>query len=339
MEIADRYHSLNATVYPWFIPQWERVLKLYRTQRLPHALLINGMPGIGKARLAEAIAGYVMCHKPNDNAPCGHCKSCVLLNSSGHPDLYFLQPEEEGKAIKVDQVRQLTEFMHNTAQQGGYRVVILDPAESMNTSSANALLKTLEEPGKDTLLILVTHQLGQVMPTIRSRCQRLDCFPPDQQVAVEWLSAELNLEKAEATQLLSVVHGAPLAGLSFKQSGHQALRAEFFTALKDILRQHKSPIEAASQFTKADGVLLLSWLEGLLADVTRIQLTDDETLIRNRDMQKMVKGVAKNSTKDRIFTLVDLIREERIGLQRRLNPNKQLLLERILIDWSALVRS
>ena len=339
MEIADRYHSLNAAVYPWFLPQWERVLKLHRTQRLPHALLINGMPGIGKARFAESIAGYVMCHKPSNNAPCGQCRSCVLLNSSGHPDLYFLQPEEEGKAIKVDQVRQLTEFMHNTAQQGGYRVVILDPAESMNTSSANALLKTLEEPGKDTLLILITHQQGQVMPTIKSRCQRLDCFPPEEAVAVSWLAEQLNLEVPEATQLLKVVHGAPLTGLMFKKLGHQTLRAEFFTALKEILRQQKSPIEVANQLVKADLVLLLSWLEGLLADVLRVLLTEDDAVIRNNDMQKMIKGVAKNSTKDKIFQLVDLIRDERVGLQRRQNPNKQLLLERILIDWSALVRS
>lgn len=339
MDISDRYHSLHAEIFPWFDDQWQRVLKLHQDERLPHAILLNGMKGIGKARLAEAIAGYVMCHTPADGRPCGHCRSCELLHSSGHPDLYFLQAEDAGKAIKVDQIRQLTEFMHNTAQQGGYRVVILDPAEAMNVSSANALLKTLEEPGRDTLLILVTHQLGQVMPTIKSRCQRLDCHAPDTQTATQWLMQKLDLEEEKATQLLKVVHGAPLEGVRFKEEGHQTIRADFLTGLKEVLRQRQSPIDVAEKFAKQDLELILGWLQGLLADVARIQATGGDELIRNRDMQKMLNGVAKNSTGDKIFALADTVQEERLGIQRRQNPNKQLLLEHVLIKWSELVRS
>lgn len=339
MEISDRYHSLNAVVYPWFDGQWQRVLKLFNDQRLPHALLLNGMPGIGKVRLAEAIAGYVMCHQPLHDKACGECRSCQLLNSSGHPDLYFLQPEAPGKAIKVDQVRQLTEFMHNTSQQGGYRVVLLEPAEAMNTSAANALLKTLEEPGRDTLLILITHQLGQVMPTIKSRCQRLDCHLPDTKVASSWLAAELEIDTDAAHKLLNIVHGAPIAGLTFKQEGLQALRADFLTALRDLLRQKVTPFEVASQFSKADTELLLSWLHGLLADITRILMTQNNDMIRNVDMLKMLSGVAKHTTPEKVFALSDFVQSECLGLQRRQNPNKQLLLERTLIDWTTLVRS
>lgn len=339
MDINDRYHALDAAVYPWFEAQWARVIKLYRKERLPHALLLNGPQGIGKARFAEAVAGYVMCHQPQEQAPCGQCRSCVLLNSSGHPDLYFLKPDEAGKPIKVDQIRQLTEFMHNTAQQGGYRVVILDPAESMNVSAANALLKTLEEPGRDTLLILITHQAGRVMPTIKSRCQRLDCHLPTAQQATLWLQTQLSIEAAEAEQLLRVAHGAPLEALHFREAGHQTLRAELMTVLRDVLRQHKTPLEGAEQLHKQDLVLLLGWMQGVLADIARFGFLQAQAPIRNQDMQKMVQGVAKYATTDKIFLLAEKVQDELMGLQRRQNPNKQLLLEHILIEWSALVRS
>lgn len=338
MHISDRYQRLNAAVYPWFQDQWQRFLDLHQRQRLPHALLLNGMPGLGKAQLAQAMAAYVMCHHPSSDRACGHCRSCQLLQGSGHPDLYFLQPEEAGKVIKVDQVRHLTEFMHNTAQQGGYRVVILQPAEAMNTSAANALLKNLEEPGQDTLLILVSHQAGQVLATIKSRCQRLDCYPPAATLAVPWLAQSLEIDADKADQLLAIAHGAPLAALAFKQEGLQTLRAEFLVALRELLKQTVSPLEAALKFDKTDIIQLLGWLQGLLADIIRILMTHNSATIRNSDMQKMLAGVAKHSTLSKVYDLVDKVQEERLGLMFRQNPNKQLLLEDILIDWSALVR-
>jgi DNA polymerase-3 subunit delta' len=337
-EISDRYHALNAEVFPWFMPQWERILQLHTADRLPHAILLNGMKGIGKARFAEAVAGFVMCHKPTEGRACGHCRSCQLLNTSGHPDLYYLNPEEPGKAIKVDQVRELTEFMHNTAQQGGYRVVIMDPAEAMNVSAANALLKTLEEPGAASLLILITHQLGQVLPTIKSRCQRLDCPTPLSKVAVPWLAKQLSIEENEATQLLKVVHGAPIAGLTFKSDGQQSLRGDWLTALRELLQQKKTVIEVSEQFAKLDVELLLEWTVGVLADVNRYLICQDATRIRNNDVEKMIKGVAKNTSADKLFKMMDVVQEELLGLKRRHNPNKPLLLERILLQWVGLVR-
>lgn len=339
MDIAERYHALDAQVYPWFEAQWQRVVKLHDSQHLPHALLINGMPGLGKQAFAEALAGYVICHQPRDGRACGQCRSCQLLNSSGHPDLYFLAPSDSGKAIKVDQIRELSDFMHSTAQQGGYRVVILNPAEAMNTSAANALLKTLEEPGNDVLLILITHQLGQVMPTIKSRCQRVDCHPPQLAQATQWMVEQLELSEDEAVQLLDVVHGAPLAAIEFKEAGHRALRGKFLVALKELLQDKSTPFEVAASFHKEDVEALLSWLQGLLADVSRIKVGGAAAPIRNRDVQKMLNSVAKYTSKDRIFTLVDTVQQERLGVARRQNPNKQLMLERILIDWRDLVRT
>jgi len=336
--ITDRYHRLHAEVFPWFSEPWQRLVSLKTQDRLPHAILLNGMKGIGKGDLAAALAGLVLCHNPQAQHRCGHCRSCELFDSSGHPDLYHLKPEAEGKQIKVDQVRELANFMHSTAQQGGYRVVVLEPAEEMNIAAANALLKTLEEPGRDSLLILITHQLGQVMATIKSRCQRLDCHRPQPEQAVPWLAEKLEVDGGHAAKLLQLVHGAPLAALNFSSSGAKELRGEFLSELKSVLQRRTSALDAAAKLSKGDALeAQLGWLYTLLADVARLKACGEGCEIKNADMAKMLTALAKRTSAEQLYQLADLVQGERSALLQHQNPNKQLLLERLLLAWSKLL--
>jgi len=337
MDVSSRYHRLETAVYPWFEPQWARVRKLFDNGKLPHALIINGVKGTGKLHFAGSVAQLVLCHDQQPTGACLKCRSCQLFGSSGHPDLYHLAPQEGVEQIKVDQVRNLSEFMQSTAQQGGYRVVILDPAEAMNLSAANALLKTLEEPGNNSLLLLLSNQLGQVMPTIKSRCQRIDCPLPERSVAVPWLMQQLSLEHNTASQLLSVVHGAPLLGLSFKEGGEQSLRAEFFVSLKSILQGKTTAITQAPLYAKKDIKLLLSWLYSLLVDVTKVQIVGEQCELVNNDMAKMLSALAKRAAIKEVYALADKVQNQRNALLAHQNPNKQLLLEELFIDWKKLI--
>lgn len=337
MDMNSRYYASTSCVYPWFKPQWDRVVQLHKQQKLPHALVLNGSAGIGKLHLASHIAQLVLCaHRQDDNA-CGTCRSCTLFSSSGHPDLYHLSPEDEGGQIKVDQVRELTKFMQGTAQQGGYRVVILNPAESMNLAASNALLKTLEEPGKDSLLLLVSHQLGQVMPTIKSRCQRLDCAIPEASIAQQWLMEQLQIEQASAEQLLNVVHGAPLTGLHFKEQGSQALRGQLFTGLKAVLQNKTSALELSQQLAKLDVPRLLSWFYSLLVDVSKRRLVGEGSTLVNNDMSNMILALAKRTNIQSLYQLSDKVHQRRAALLQHQNPNKQLMLEELLLDWKNLI--
>ncbi|NRA21863.1 MAG: DNA polymerase III subunit delta' [Oceanospirillaceae bacterium] len=337
MDVSARYHALTTAIYPWFEPQWKKVRQLYRSDKLPHALIINGVQGIGKLHFASSIAQLVLCQDKSAEKACNQCRSCQLFTSSGHPDLYHLTPDEGVEQIKVDQVRDLSGFMQSTAQQGGYRVVILDVAEAMNISAANALLKTLEEPGDKSLLLLLSNQLGQVMPTIKSRCQRIDCPIPPSSMAEKWLQEQLSMDAAGAAQLLSVVHGAPLMGLGFKERGEQALRADFFVGLKSILQGKTTAITLAPIYAKKDIKLLLSWMYSLLVDITKLQVIGVESALVNQDMAKMLAALAKRSQSKRIYQLADKVQGHRAALLAHQNPNKQLLLEELLIDWKKLM--
>jgi DNA polymerase-3 subunit delta' len=238
----------------------------------------------------------------------------------------------------VDQVRELIDHLHSTAQQGGYRVVIMTPAESLNTSSANALLKILEEPGRNTLLVLISHQPGQLMPTIRSRCQRIDFATPSAQQSERWLQQTLELEPERASQLLRLCHGAPLKAKALYEGDLLEQRKKLMAGLADLLRGRTTASELAQQLQKADLLQCLDWINSLLSDIVRMQLAGLQQPAVNTDMKRMLQAVAERADSTRVFVLADRIQEERVGLLRRQNPNRQLLLERLLLQWAELVR-
>ena len=326
-------------VLPWLKGRWEHVLELHEQQRLPHALLINGPQGIGKACFAMALSNYILCRSPLAGAACGQCRSCELNAAGGHPDMFRLQPEEAGKPIKIDQIRELTEFIYSTAQQGGYRVVIIDPADSMNINAANALLKMLEEPGEDTLLMLLTHKLGQMLPTIKSRCQRVDMPPADLQLATRWVSTQLELPTDEAEQLLVIAHNSPLQALAYKQEDLLGLRAKVLKGLADILKSRRTVIEVAQGLYKEDLELILGWIYSWLVDVARCVTSNaDDQLLRHSDARNMLIAVARKVGSKKLYQFADKVQQARQDVMFRRNPNKQLLMEQLLNDWYLLPR-
>jgi len=203
-------------------------------ERLPHALLLHGGRGIGKRHLMTAYAQLLLCESPVDDAPCGRCAGCQLVAADNHPDLRCLTPaalipdrndadssaEESqadrtearaGKAksreIVIDQVRKISDFLAISSHRGGRRVVLVLPAEALNASAANALLKMLEEPPPGVAFLAVSDQLDAVLPTILSRCVLLRAPVPSHAQAIEWLRSN-GVERAEAK--LAEAGGAPL---------------------------------------------------------------------------------------------------------------------------------
>lgn len=189
--------------------------------RLPHALLLIGQRGLGKLALAETFAASLLCEQRTaDDLPCGRCLACNWLRQGSHPDYRLLQPdalgaEEEGEdgkkekasqQITIDQVRALDDFLVVGTHRAGLRIVIIHPAEAMNRNTANALLKTLEEPTLGTLFLLVSNEPLRLLPTIRSRCQ---VIPVDQPSAADAEAALAAEGIAEPRRWLALAGGSP----------------------------------------------------------------------------------------------------------------------------------
>lgn len=323
--------------YPWQAGLWRQ---LSGRERHAHAYLLHGPAGIGKRALAERLAAMLLCSAPSAEGACGRCKACLLLRAGTHPDFFELQPEEPDKPIKVDQVRELVDFVAQTAQLGGRKLVLLEPAEAMNLNAANALLKSLEEPSGDTVLLLVSHQPSRLLPTIKSRCLQQACPLPTPAAALAWLAGELpELEAAVHQRLLELAGGSPLRALQLQRTGALEQRALVEEGVKKLLKQQAAPAELAEAWKHVPLALLLDWFCDWLLLVLRFQLSRDEELLGAAQMARVIRYLAERAPLPAVLELQDWLLAERQKVLGKANLNRALLLEALLVRWASLLRA
>jgi DNA polymerase-3 subunit delta' len=206
---------------------WEMLCSRYEKKTLSHAILLMGSKGIGKGDFAYRFARHVLCGAGSKTAQ-------ALLDAHTHPDFRHLDLTE---TIKIDDIRELTQFANTTPQMGSYKVILIEGAERMNIASSNALLKTLEEPPGQMLILLTTHQPDTLLPTIRSRCQMIRLPDVPTKFSPEILTQ------------------------------HQ----EIASALKEILLGQGDIVKISERWTKLDQVFLLDYLTDCVMDLIRLK--------------------------------------------------------------------
>ena len=322
------------TPLPWQSAQWERLQQARRQDRLPHALLFSGPRGVGKQRFAMAFVQSMLCRESDsEGRPCGVCRHCHLLHSGSHPDFKWVAPDAESKSgeIRIETIRALTGGATLTAQSGGYKVVVIQPAHRMNSSAANSLLKTLEEPTKDTLIILLTDQPARLLPTIRSRCQQVLFQIPAQTASLAWLEGKIG--DRDGATLLALASGAPLLALELDDEELLAARERMlkqFLALGDL---RDDPVELAGAWSGFDGRLLLEWLCGWVIDLLRLQTSPQPPHLFNQDQAQALHRTADKLNSGVLHRYLGLVYAARGLIDGNLNP--QLVLEKLLIEWRA----
>ncbi|MCP8466734.1 DNA polymerase III subunit delta' [Pseudomonas sp. ZM23] len=323
-----------ADIYPWQKGVWAQ---LSGRARHAHAYLLHGPAGIGKRVLAENLAHFLLCQKPSSGVACGQCKACQLLSAGTHPDYFLLEPEEPEKPIRVDQVRELVDFVVQTAQLGGRKVVLLEPAEAMNLNAANALLKSLEEPSGDTVLLLISHQPSRLLPTIKSRCVQQACPQPNAQQSRDWLAKALPDESAEILdELLVLAGGSPLTAMRLHGQGVREQRAQVVDGVKKLLKQQIAPSQLAESWNAIPLPLLFDWFCDWALLTLRFQLSRDEAGLGLVDMRKVVQYLAEKSSQRKVLAIQDWLLAQRQKVLNKANLNRGLLLEALLVQWASL---
>jgi DNA polymerase III subunit delta' len=276
--------DVSAEVYPWQTQVWENL-----TQRFPyigHGLLFYGKQGCGKDAFAQAFLAWVLCHEREGRIrACGECTSCQWLSSDTHPNFVHISTDEENKKanakIKIEKIRDLQPFVQQTVE--GWRVVLIEPAEALNIASANALLKTLEEPGEQIIIILLAEHYLKLPATIRSRLQHFALDRVSNEQAHEYLQQHLpEPAKNKIDLLMHLSNQMPLQAIELAQKEWLALRQDFVLDWHKLVSQKNMPMYTATKWNK-----LLSFndfghmFEYLLSDLICVKLKQS---IKNTDL-------------------------------------------------------
>lgn len=298
---------------PWQAEAWSRWQAQLAADQLPHALLVSGPEGIGKQRLAIALARWLLCHEPRNSANCGECPACRHSRAGSHGDWLWVGPSGKGQVIRVDQIREVIAFAWRTAGFGRRKVITLVPADRMNTAAANALLKCLEEPAEDTFLILVTDRLHALPATVRSRCQRLSLTLPEASQALDWLDP-LTGQRERSQALLELAGGRPLrAEALFRSDAAEALGARR-TLLSDYLLGRSRLPQVAAALGERPLLEALDEIEALLLSQLRTAGRDQ----------------LRDGGRDWLLVLDEIAALRRSAVAGA-NPNPQLALESLLV--------
>lgn len=335
---------------PWQLQQFKRLQMLASNGRLAHGWLFSGKPGIGKLAFARHVARFLLCRQSDANGPCGHCQDCQLHTARSHPDSLLVLPEalqqemfpddntktkdKPSRQLKIEQIRDAIDFAQNTAQRGGAKVIVINPAEAMNVNSANALLKILEEPPARTFLLLVSEQPGLLLATLRSRCQQLVFTAPPTEQALQWLRAQAG-SPSDADFYLQLAEGAPLHAMKLAAEKAGVGFRQLWQSIQSVCSNEATPVQAAKA---CEGLGIHTAVNYQLIGVAALLASNQAGTALTLDVLQPLQALCPPSAGIGMIRRLhglhrSLMQARRIALATN-NANALLMLEALFAEWA-----
>jgi len=311
--------------YSWHQAQMNRLDQAIEQQRLPHAILLSGPVGIGKRHLADCLIHSVLIkHAISANFE-------PLLAAGTHPDVRIVSLLSDKKQIGVDQIRDLSAGLALTPQISNIKIAVIPTAELMNRHAANALLKTLEEPSGNTLIILISHNPGSLPQTIRSRCQHLPQRVPDSREAETWLSEQGVVDYQAYLELTS---GAPLLAKSAAENEWLEQHQQLLDDLSELIERQTDMVTTSVKWREFESALLIRWIRNLVKLLIQSKLSDQITSDMAGNFLKNLKISLDRIDLGKLFDYSEFL--DHCELEIANNLNRELFLEQIFTRWAAL---
>jgi len=326
---------------PWNKELWQDLIERYHGPGLPHASLLLGNEGTGKRPLAFKLAKFLLCKAADkktakNNSYCSECHSCKLFDAGSHPDYFICDQEAKGKQVKVDTVRKVNEFLSKTPQISACQVVQIYPVEAMNLNASNALLKTLEEPSGESYLLLMAERLGSVLPTIRSRTQRISLHPPQTEQALAWLKTRMAASTPADDLVLALRQcaGGPLKAEQWLREGLLAQDSAYTSLMQNWLSGKQQLQDVSKALSKFDLPDTINWWASLSLDIMKLGMGADANQISHPHQAEWIEQLVATVSKIKLLTLQQKLQEiaGRLAAGQG-NYNTSLLLESLLLDW------
>lgn len=305
------------------------------SKRLPHAFLFKGPDGVGKKLFAKEVARLLNCRDRRGLDSCLRCASCVKFASDSHPD--FLQLSPEKGTIKIASIRELCTALTYPPYESLYRVVVLEDVHSMRSEAANALLKTLEEPQENNIIILTADASREILPTIVSRCQVISFFPLTFEETAEIITAkEPDIDKDEAFLMARLAEGSPGKAMLYKSEQMFPLVQECVTLLTDVSNKSDKNVGEVLKLAEKIGDLkenlphFFNLLRLYFRDIIFLQDGLKNLVSNNKIFHGMGKNHQKHWSYEQLFAKLQAIDKAEKMLQR--NCNKGLVCEVLLFS-------
>jgi DNA polymerase III subunit delta' len=305
-----------ARLLPWHSDAAAQVRTAWVGDRFPHALLLYGADGLGKRSFAAWLTCAVLCDASSGGELkcCGQCASCTLIKAGSHPDLLWVAPEEDKQQVSIDQVRAATERLTQTSYRRGYKVAVIEPAHQMTPGAANSVLKTLEEPAAKSLLILITSRPSALLPTVRSRCQKVTIARPPRTAVAAWVEQESG--RPLDASLLEFAGAAPLRALEYADGRFAALNEQMQKSLGALLSAQADVTQVAAEWEKEGLADRLTWLDLWLGSLARQVLVGSDDLITFPQRSAHLPSLQGPLNISAVYSMVDRARSLKAQLTR-----------------------
>ena len=276
-----------------------------------HAYLVVSEDANEACLFAKQLAMRQLCHDPQDGLACGQCRSCKAFLQGTHGDLLLLEVPDGKTAIGIDQIREATHFLQQTALYGAAKLLLVRDADQMTLAAANSLLKTLEEPPGNALVLLSSAEAWRLPPTVRSRCQLLRLPRGEKDAVLKWLGSQVRGSAADAEHLLEMAQGRAVSARLMADSESLAAKEALVASFPVLSEQQAGPPAA---WSGVDLSVLLSellvWVEGQVRgiDTDRFCHQAQRWLLLHRCVAELSSRVKRGATPGKDIVIAELFR-------------------------------
>jgi len=298
--------------------------------RLHHAYLFVGPDGIGKRTVALALAKAIHCRETKNDF-CDRCRDCARIQAGNHPDVRLVQTLEDKKEISIKQVRELEKELNFRSFSGKRKIAIIDPATLLNASSQNALLKTLEEPPQNSMIVLIAPNAGALLPTLRSRCLRISFGPLARDEVARYLMSKEGMNQDDASLRAALSMGSLGAAIKFDKDELLEKRRSWAALLLSLSAgDYRGAIAAAEAIAsnKEECLGFLEWAETWYRDLLVHAATGNSDEMVNVDMLTEIESQSAKGDFEQM--LASFAQTARAAGRIQRNLNRRMVIERFL---------